>query len=201
MVRAEPAPPQTLVLLEGPSDVAAVTALLPRGPRETDDGPVRTAYSLVDLGGVTNVGAHLLRAAAARPAPRVVGLCDAGESRVVLRALQRVGREVTEVDDLPAEGFFVCERDLEEELIRALGTTRCLEVLADQGLAARFEAFSRQRAWAGRPLTERLHRFSGIASGRKILLAGAMARALAPDRVPAPLAGLLRRLQEAGSRA
>jgi len=135
------------------------------------------------------------------PAPRVVGLCDAGEARVVLRALQRVGRAVREVEDLPTEGFYVCHRDLEDELIRALGPARCLELLAEQGLAARFEAFSRQRAWAGRPLTERLHRFSGIASGRKILLAGAMAGALAPDRVPAPLAGLLRCLEEADARA
>ncbi|WP_237565566.1 hypothetical protein [Ornithinimicrobium cavernae] len=195
---------RTLVLLEGPSDVAALTALLrqaPTGPGERPAGAGRPAYELVDLGGVTNVGAHLRRAREFDPAPRVLGLCDAGEVRVLLRALQRVGREVAEPQDLAAEGFFVCDRDLEDELIRALGPQRCLEVLDEQGLADRFATFSRQQAWAGRPLTERLHRFSGIASGRKILLAGAMATALEPDRVPPPLEGLLRCLLGAGARA
>lgn len=189
--------PATLVLLEGPSDVAAVTALL----AAQAGGGERSAYELVDLGGVTNVGAHLSRAAEADPSPRVVGLCDAGEARVVLRALQRVGRAIAEPQELSEEAFFVCERDLEDELIRALGPGRCLEVLEEQGLADRFAAFGRQQAWAGRPLTERLHRFCGVASGRKILLAGAMAAALAPGQVPPPLAGLLRSLQDADARA
>lgn len=189
--------PATLVLLEGPSDVAAVTTLL----AAQDGAGEPSAYELVDLGGVTNVGAHLQRAAQADPPPRVVGLCDVGEARVVLRALQRVGRTLTGPEELGEEQFFVCDRDLEDELIRALGPGRCLEVLQEQGLAGRFAAFSRQQAWAGRPLTARLHRFCGIASGRKILLAGAMAAALTPDQVPAPLAGVLRSLQEAGARA
>lgn len=45
-----------------------------------------------------------------------------------------------------------------------------------------------------RPLPERLHRFCGIASGRKILLAGAMATALAPGEVPPPLGRLVRQV-------
>ncbi|WP_238146607.1 hypothetical protein [Ornithinimicrobium murale] len=179
--------PATLVLLEGPSDVAAVSAVLAaRGGRGE-----HSAYELVDLGGVTNVGAQLRRAVDARPAPRVVGLCDAGEARVVLRALQRIGRTLTQPQELPGEHFFVCDRDLEDELIRALGPDRCLEVLAEQGLAGRFAAFSRQQAWEGRPLLDRLHRFCGIASGRKVLLAGAMAGALAPGEAPAPIEQLV----------
>ncbi|USQ80801.1 hypothetical protein NF556_03845 [Ornithinimicrobium faecis] len=190
-------PPATLVLLEGPSDVAAVTTLL----AAQEGAGERSAYELVDLGGVTNVGAHLRRAAHADPSPRVVGLCDAGEARVVLRALQRVGRAIAAPQELSEEAFFVCDRDLEDELIRALGPQRCLEVLEEQRLSGRFAAFSRQPAWAGRPLTARLHRFCGVASGRKILLAGAMAAALTPDQVPPPLAGLLESLQEADARA
>lgn len=186
-----------LVLLEGPSDVAAVSTLL---AARADKGG-RTAYELVDLGGVTNVGAHLRRVVEWDPVPPVIGLCDAGEARVVLRALQRVGRTLTEPEELADEGFFVCDRDLEDELIRALGAQRCLQVLDQEGLGARFAAFSRQPDWVDRPLMDRLHRFCGIASGRKILLAGAMAGALRPREVPAPLADLISCLVGARDRA
>lgn len=185
------------MLLEGPSDVAALTVLL----GEEDDRPGPSSYELVDLGGVTNVGAHLERAHRLDPVPRVAGLCDAGEAGFVVRALQRVGRDVGGPADLPGENFFVCQRDLEDELIRALGPQRSLGILEELGLAGRFAAFSQQPAWAGRPLTERLHRFSGIASGRKILLAGAMAAGLEAERVPPPLAGLVGALAESEARA
>lgn len=176
-----------LVLLEGPSDVAALEAVLAaRGPEVTG-----TAYRLVDLGGVTNTGRQLRAAARRDPPPRVVGLCDEGEAWVVVRALREVGRDVPDVRDLPRHGFFVCRRDLEEELIRALGVEACLALLDGMALGHRFRAFSRQRAWAGRPVEDRLHRFAGIASGRKIRLAGAMAAALGPDQVPPPIADLV----------
>lgn len=177
----------TLVLLEGPSDVAAITAVL----GDSLAGAGHASYALVDMGGVTNVGAHLRRAAEHRPAPRMIGLCDAGEAGVVVRALQRLGRDVEEPADLAAEHFFVCERDLEDELIRALGPDTCLGLLEEVGLAPRFASFSRQPAWQGRPLVQRLHRFCGIASGRKVMLAGVMAAALGPGQLPAPLAGLV----------
>ncbi|HLS45015.1 MAG TPA: hypothetical protein VK045_06235, partial [Ornithinicoccus sp.] len=136
------------------------------------------------------------RAAELRPAPRVIGLCDAGEAGVVVRALQQLGRDVEEPADLAAEHFFVCDRDLEDELIRALGPARSLDLLEEVGLAPRFAAFSRQPAWEGRPLVQRLHRFCGIASGRKVMLAGVMAAALGPDQQPPPLAGLVDSLRQ-----
>src|SRR5690606_36183480 len=83
-----------------------------------------------------------------------------------------------------------------DELIRALGPARSLDLLEEVGLAPRFAAFSRQPAWEGRPLVQRLHRFCGIASGRKVMLAGVMAAALGPDQLPAPLAGLVDSLRQ-----
>lgn len=174
-----------LVLLEGPSDVAALEAVL----AVREPAVPRTAYRLVDMGGVTNTATHLRTATTASPS--VLGLCDAAEAWVVVRALQEQGLAVRGAEDLPAHGFFVCERDLEEELIRALGVDGCLVLLEGMGLGHRFRSFSRQRAWAERPVEDRLHRFAGVASGRKIRLAGAMAAALRPDRVPPPIAGLV----------
>ncbi|WP_029202167.1 hypothetical protein [Ornithinimicrobium pekingense] len=194
-MRAEAGP--VLVLLEGPSDVAALGAVLGRcAPRVP-----RTAYRLVDMGGVTNTAAHLRAARADRPSWPVLGLCDEAESWVVARALQQQGVEAGDGADLAQHGFFVCRRDLEEELIRALGVEGCLLLLERAGLGHRFRSFSRQRVWADRPVRERLHRFAGVASGRKILLARQMAAALPAESVPPPLAALARSLQElAGER-
>lgn len=174
------------VLLEGPSDVAALEAVLAtRAPAVP-----RTAYRLVDMGGVTNTATHLR---AAGPAP-VLGLCDERETWVVVGALRRRGLVVEGEQDLGRLGFFVCRADLEEELIRALGVPECMELLGRLGLGGRFATFSGQPAWAGRPVEVRLHRFMGVASGRKVRLAGAMASALPPERVPPPIARLVDRL-------
>lgn len=196
-VSPPPAPPTTtpspsatptVVLLEGPSDVAALEQVL-----ATQHPPVpETTYRLVDMGGVTNTGAHLQ---AARDAgDRVVGLVDAGEAWVVVKSLQRLGTSINEVEELPAHGFFVCDRDLEDELIRALGVPGCLELLHELGMAHAFEAFSAQLHWAEAPVEDRLRRFCGVASGRKIRLAGAMAGALPAQDLPAPIAALIARL-------
>ena len=135
------APAPLLVLLEGPSDVGALEEVLARRRPLV----ARSAYRLVDMGGVTNTAVHLRAAVAARPEPAVVGLCDEAESWVVVRALQQQGRAVAGQHDLGAHGFFVCRRDLEEELIRALGVQelvhglplRLLQGIADHLLAGR----------------------------------------------------------------
>jgi hypothetical protein len=179
--------PPTVVLLEGRSDVAAVRAVAAaRALAESADG-----YRLVDMGGVTNVRRYL---AAARSRPvtvRVVGMCDAGEASVVARALQVDGPA-----ELDQYGFSVCDTDLEDELIRACGPDRVLDVLDRLGLGARFATFRNQPAWRGRPLPDQLHRFAGTTSGRKSLLAAALAAALEPERVPAPLDRLVERIAE-----
>jgi hypothetical protein len=174
-----------VVLLEGRSDVAAVRAIA------TTAGLPADAYRLVDMGGVTNVRRHLdsIRDG------QVLGMCDAGEAHVVARALR------IDVSELGERGFSVCDADLEEELIRACGPDVVLGVLDRLGLGARFATFRNQPAWRGRPVREQLHRFAGTTSGRKALLAGALAAELQPDRVPEPLSRLLERIAEAPATA
>src|SRR4051812_34739516 len=154
----------TVVLLEGRSDVAAVRAVA------ATFGLPASSYRLVDMGGVTNIRRHL---ASVRDG-RVLGMCDAGEASVVARAL---GLDEAE---LAGCGFSVCDADLEDELIRACGPDRVLDVLDRLSLRARFASFRNQPAWRGRPLPDQLRRFAGTTSGRKSLLAGALARALEP---------------------
>ena len=149
---------------------------------------------LVDLGGVTNVRRGLRRAPADRPDAVVLGPCDADELRFVERALAEIGFAVRDASDLPAYGLFVCPADPEDELVRALGPTRTIEVIDRLGLGPMLAAQQQQPAWHDRPVAEQLHRFCGVASGRKELLAGALAHALRPDEVPESLAHLLDRI-------
>ena len=177
----------TVVLLEGPSDVAAVRAvaaaygLTPRAHR----------YQLVDMGGVTNIRRHLLAVRTGSAPVRVLGMCDAGEAPFLLRALQVDADGPQHEADLAEQGFYVCDADLEDELIRAAGPERVLAVLRRLGLQGRLATFQRQPAWRERALHEQLHRFAGTTSGRKTLLARALAETLAPAEVPPPLRRLV----------
>ena len=177
------------VLLEGPSDVAAVNALM-----KTCDIDPKPA-ELVSLAGITNVGRVLAEVRLTRPDVDVVGLCDAADTRFVEKALSDDGMPVADASDLPVYGFFVCERDLEDELIRALGAERARDAIVGAGLGSPFESLRSQQPWVDRPLAEQLHRFCGAASGRKELAAGILASALAPDEVPEPLSMLLERIR------
>lgn len=182
------------VLLEGVSDVAALKVLA------TAQGVDLEHVRLVDLGGVTNVRRVLLEIRRETPGAEVLGLCDAGETRFVMRALDADGHPVTHEDELPSRGFFVCRADLEEELIRSLGTTRTVEVIERLGLGVKLLTLQQQPAWHGRPLEEQLHRFCGVASGRKELLAGALAAELVPGEEPEPLRMLVARMAQASCR-
>jgi hypothetical protein len=190
--------PATWVLLEGTSDVAAVRALRARRGVQPDAEPAL----LVDMGGATNIRRHLAAAAETEPRPRVIGLCDEKEAPYFVRALTAYrsvvgvaagpGRAVSpSVSTLPDFGFQVCRRDLE-------GT---LAVLVDLDLEATFVAFTRQLAWQGRPVLDQLRRFVGTTSGRKELLAGALAAALDESATPAPLAALLSSMESLSSRS
>lgn len=186
----------TAVLLEGPSDVVAVRAVATTyGLTEQAHG-----YRLVDLGGVTNIRRCLAALGTAADPVRVIGMCDAGEARFFHRALQIHANSRLRETDLAAAGFQVCDADLEAELIRALGTERVVRILSRLGLGRRLATFQQQPAWRDRPLPEQLHRFAGVASGRKVLLAGALAEALAPAEVPPPLHRLACAMADGGRR-
>ena len=194
---------RVVVLLEGQSDVAAVRALLELSAASAPPGQVE----LVDMGGVTNIRRHLVDLAGGpahhdgeRPSVgRVLGLCDAGEASFFARALATVGQPVSSTAGMARLGFHVCTEDLEDELIRALGTERVVEVLGDLGLLDRFATFCRQPTWTGRPVADQLRRFAGTTSGRKVLVAQALASSMSPARVPPPLAALVEQVRAARS--
>lgn len=183
-----------VVLVEGESDVAALDVLLRRRG-------LASGVALRDMGGVTNIRVRLHDAVADPSTRRVLGLCDARESAYVVRALGAQGVPVTTREEMGAFGFHACDPDLEGELIGALGAERARDVLARLDLGPAFELFGRQQAWRGRPLAEQLRRFAGTVSGRKTLVARAMAAAVAEEQLPAPMRRLLDQVQAATAAA
>ncbi|MEV8526566.1 TOPRIM nucleotidyl transferase/hydrolase domain-containing protein [Streptomyces sp. NPDC052000] len=167
------------VLLEGPSDVAAVDALAAsRGRNLADEG-----VCVLAMGGAMSIGRFADRLGPPGLGLRLAGLCDEGERGFYTRGLERAGA--------PREGFFVCAADLEDELIRALGVPRVVELVRAEGDLRPLETFLRQPAQRGRIAGQQLRRFFGTKKGRKIHYGRVLVEALDPDRAPAPLTGLL----------
>lgn len=169
------------ILVEGWSDEAALQTLARR--RGIDLAAERIA--IVPTGGVTNI-AHFVRALGPEGLGlRLAGLCDRGEAAYLLRALQRRGLDGGDAPaDLPAIGFFVCDVDLEDELIRALGVAAVERVIEAEGEHASFLSFQAQPAQRGRDAASQLRRFIGTRAGRKIRYGTRLVDALELARVP-----------------
>ncbi len=173
--------PRCVVLVEGASDAVVLEVL---GRRLGLDSP---RVHLLPMGGVTNVGRYLDE----YDRVPVAGLCDGGEMRFVTRALQRRGHDVRTRGELARLGFFVCDGDLEDELIRALGADALIDVISREGELRLLRTLQQQPAQRNRSLHEQLHRFFGTKSGRKLRLAAALAEEMPLDRTPAALRGVL----------
>jgi hypothetical protein len=181
--------PRAVVLVEGMSDKAALEALAERrGMALGDDGIV-----IAPMGGATNIG-HFLAALGQR-GPQLAGLCDSGEEGHFRQALARAGFGAgltrAQMEDL---GFYVCVTDLEDELIRALGTIAVEQIIEAQGEIGSFRTFCKQPAQRGRSRPRQLHRFMGTRSGRKSLYARLLVNALDLGAVPRPLDRLMAHL-------
>ncbi|MFD5661964.1 TOPRIM nucleotidyl transferase/hydrolase domain-containing protein [Streptomyces hirsutus] len=192
-------PVRAVVLLEGPSDAAAVDALAERRRRDLEGEGV----CVLPMGGAMSVGrfARLLG-----PPPglglRLTGLCDVRERDFYARALEEAAAGAAQAQEQAPEQaqeqapgqvqrFFVCAADLEDELIRALGVARVEELVRAEGDLRALQTFLRQPAQQGRTAQQQLRRFLGTKKGRKIRYGRVLVEALEPDRVPAPLDGLL----------
>jgi hypothetical protein len=88
-------------------------------------------------------------------------------------------------------GFYVCEADLEDELIRVLGARRVEEIVEREGELGSFRTLQKQPEWRGRSTHDQLLRFMGSGGSRKIRYASLLVDALDLARVPRPLDGVL----------
>jgi hypothetical protein len=176
------------VLVEGASDQEAVETLAVRRGRDLR----AEAVTVVAMGGARSIGTHLARFGPAGLDVRLAGLCDAREEVDVRRSLERAGLG-SDLDRAGMErlGFYVCEADLEDELIRALGVARVERVIDVEGELRSLRTLQQQPAQQGRTVEAQLRRFIGTRSGRKLRYARLLVEALDLDHVPRPLHRLL----------
>jgi hypothetical protein len=176
---------RAVVLVEGVSDKVAVETLAAREGRDLGAEGV----GVLAIGGAQAIRRFLDRYA---NDVRLAGLCDAGEEEDFRRALidAGLGSNLTR-QAMERLGFYVCEQDLEDELIRALGAAAVEQIVDAQGDLRAFRTLQKQPEWRGRPVEEQLHRFMGSGGRRKIRYARLLVEALDADRVPRPLAGVL----------
>lgn len=155
-----------VVLVEGITDRIALEAAAQRLGQDLRD------VEIVPIGGAQAIR----RAYADYDGQRVAGLCDAGEERFFRRVL--------------GDATYVCDKDLEDELIRALGTERVQNVVAAQGELETFRSFQNQVFWRERPVERQLRRWLQN-GGRYLRYPPLLVEAMAPEEIPRPLAGVL----------
>ena len=182
------ADPRTVVLVEGISDQIALEAVAAcRGRDLAAEG-----VAVVPMGGARNIRRFLGLFGPRGLDVGLAGLCDAREEGDFRRGLEwaglgaDLGRAAME-----ALGFYVCDADLEDELIRCLGAATVEQVVEAQGELGSFRTFQQQPAWRGRSSQEQLRRFIGTLSGRKTRYARLLVDALDLASVPRPLDLLL----------
>jgi hypothetical protein len=179
---------QTVVLVEGISDQLALDALMRRlGWDAQAEG-----IAIVAMGGATNIGHFLDLLGPPGVNVQMAGLCDRGEERHFKRALERAGLGVNLTrSEMEALGFYVCDADLEDELIRAVGVDAVLNVVATQHELEAFRTFQRQHAWQEQGGEPQLRRWLGVKTLRKFRYATLLVNALDLERIPKPLERLL----------
>ena len=179
---------QAVVLVEGLSDRLALEALARRRGRDlAADG-----VAVIAMHGATNLGRYLERYGPGGLNVKLAGLCDAAEEDYFRRALQRARIDAgASRAAMEALGFFVCTLDLEDELIRAVGTDAVERIIAAQGELRSLRTLQLQPAQRGRPARDQLLRFMSGRSGNKHRYARLLADAVDLNQVPRPLDGVL----------
>lgn len=173
-----------VVLVEGLSDRFALEALAGRRGRDL----AAEGIVVMPIGGAQAIGRFVDLYGPRGLGLRLGGLCDAGEEREFRRGLERagLGSPATRAD-LEGLGFYVCDADLEDELIRALGADAVERVVEAHGDLRSFRTLQKQPEWRDRAVEEQLRRFFGSGESRKLRYARLLVEALDLARVPRPL--------------
>jgi hypothetical protein len=174
---------RTVVLVEGASDQRAIETLARRRGRNLGTEGV----AIIPIAGATNLTRFLELLGGY--SVTLAGMCDEGEEGAFRHALEQADLgSAPSRTDLERLGFFVCVRDLEDELIRSLGADRVQAVIEVQGQLRPFRSFQNQPAQRHKPIESQLWRWMG---NHKIRYASLLVDALDLENVPRPLQGLL----------
>jgi predicted ATPase len=174
---------ESVILVEGESDLITVRALAERLGRDLDAEGV----SVISLEGAGSFSSFLELLGPDGLQLRLRGLCDFDHAASWRATLERAGIPTADLDEMNSAGFFICERDLEDEMFATLGASAVEDALRTASLGSRFDQFAAQPSQTGNR-SEQLQRFL---TKNKVKSAPALVDALALDNLPRPLEGLL----------
>ncbi len=179
--------PRAVILVEGVSDQRALEAFATRRGRVlTADG-----VTVIAMGGAGNIGRFLDRFGPNGSDVALAGLYDAAEEGAIRRGFEQAGfGSISSRLELESLAFYACIDDLEDELIRAVGAEKVLDIVEERGELGPFRTLQKQPEWRRRPLDQQLRRFLGN-SNRKIGYAPLLVDALDLSRAPRPLDAVL----------
>lgn len=182
---------QAVILVEGVSDQIAIETLALRHERDLGAEGV----AVLPIGGAQAVNRYLRELGPFGERLNLAGFCDADAAELFRRALGRAGIGTPKTTaEMATLGFHVCRRDLEDELIRAVGAERVLGVVDAEGELGSFETLQKQLEWRGRPVTAQLRRFIAAKARRGQRYARLLIEAVDLDRAPQPLDAVLDRI-------
>ena len=179
---------RAVVLVEGMSDRNALEVLARRRGRDL----AAEGVMIEAMKGATNVGHYVSRYGPGGLDLKLAGLYDAPEEELFRRVLERAGMGAgLSRAAMEHIGFFRCEADLEDELIRAVGIDEVERIIESEGELRSFRILQGQPAQRGRSTHDQLHRFLGSRSGRKHRYGSLLAGAVDLSRVPRSLDGVI----------
>lgn len=176
---------QTIILVEGISDVIVIEALADRLGRNLDAAGI----AVVPVGGARTFEVYHQLFGPRGLQIRLAGLCDEAEEVHVERALARDGHPAyLSRMDRERLGFFTCVADLEDELLRALGDAAVDALIAGQGDGPAFATYQAQLSNRAQSLHDQL---LGYLHSHKIEYAPVLADAVPIASIPSVLQGLI----------
>jgi predicted ATPase len=176
-----------VILVEGLADRLALLTLARRQGRTLDAEQV----SVVALHGAGTIGSFLSLLGPNGLNLKLCGLCDEDKESDWIKKLEQNGfGSGLNRAKLASVGFFVSVRDLEDQLVIALGTAEVERVIDAQGEKATLSTFAGQPDKKGRPLNEVLRLFLQ-SRDRKVRYAPLLVDALDMAKAPKALMDVL----------
>jgi predicted ATPase len=175
---------ESIIIVEGFSDLLAVRRSADVTGRNLDGAGV----SVLSLDGAGTIK-HYLRLFGPQGLDLDLhGLCDEDAEADWIAKLTDAGIAVATRTDLEGHGFYVCDPDLEFELVAALGSTGVKQVVAEHGAEGTYNSFANQSSNSGKSEIEVQVAFF---KRDKVRWAPLLSDALKPTSVPSPIADLL----------
>jgi hypothetical protein len=175
---------ETVILVEGPSDLLAVRVLAANLGIALDAAGV----SVLSLEGGDLFPHYLKLLGRDGLQLDLRGLCDSDKTQAWITHLRRAGLGVTDNASMAAAGFHACVPDLEGELVAALGDDAVDAVLDADGALRDFQSFAAERADESRTRAEQQVAFI---QKDKVRWAPLVADAVPPAAIPQPIRDLL----------